>query len=91
MTDLITHLKLCNGYSFFPHFPSIFDIYVHEYVNEIFSFRRMTSINLSYDITGSRTKCHNDSLGLKEVYFWIFTIFLSFLIFSLKFMNLQIR
>ena len=33
---------------------------------------RMTSINLSYDITGSRTKCHNDSLGLKEVYLWIF-------------------
>ena len=32
----------------------------------------MASINLSYDITGSRTKCHNDSLGLKEVYLWIF-------------------
>ena len=28
----------------------------------------MASINLSYDITGSITKYHNDSLGLKEVY-----------------------
>ena len=55
-----------------------------------FSFRRMTSINLSYAITGSITKCHNDSLDLKEVY-GFFTIFLSFLMFSLKFMNMQIR
>ena len=37
----------------------------------LFSFRRMTSINLSYDITGSITKCHNDSLDLK-VYLSIF-------------------
>ena len=37
-----------------------------------FSFRRMTSINLSYDITGSITKCHSDSLDLKEVYLWGF-------------------
>ena len=37
-----------------------------------FSFRRISSINLSYDITGSITKCHNDSLDLKEVYLWIF-------------------
>ena len=28
----------------------------------------MTSLNLSYDITGSKTKCHNDSLGLKKRY-----------------------
>ena len=36
-TDLITHLKLCNVYSFFPHFSCIFDISIniHEYVNEI--------------------------------------------------------
>ena len=34
-TDLITHLKLGNGYSIFPNFSSIFDIYIHEYVNEI--------------------------------------------------------
>ena len=35
--DLITHLKLCNVYSFFPYFSSIFDISIniHEYVNEI--------------------------------------------------------
>ena len=33
-----------------------------------FSFRCMTSINLLYDITGSITKCHNDSLDLKVVY-----------------------
>ena len=36
-TDPITNLKLCNVYSFFPHFSSIFDISIniHEYVNEI--------------------------------------------------------
>ena len=55
-----------------------------------FSFRRMTSINLSYANTGSIKKCHNDSLDLIEVY-GFFTIFLSFLMFSLKFMNMQIR
>ena len=37
-----------------------------------FSNRPMSSINLSYDITGSKPKCHNDSLGLKLVYLWIF-------------------
>ena len=51
----------------------------------------MTSINLSFYITGSITKCHNVSLGLKLVYLWILTIFLSFVMFSLKFMNMQIR
>ena len=35
----------------------------------------MTSIHLSDDITGSKTKCHNDSLGLKLVYLWIFNDF----------------
>ena len=39
---------------------------------EKFSLRPMTSIHLSYDITGSITKCHNDSLGLKLVYFYGF-------------------
>ena len=36
-TDLITHLKLSNVYSFLPHFSSIFDISIniHEYGNEI--------------------------------------------------------
>ena len=38
----------------------------------LFSFRRMTSIDLSCDIIGSITKCHNDSLDLKEVYLWMF-------------------
>ena len=38
-----------------------------------FSFRRISSINLSHDIGGSITKCHNDSLDLtEEVYLWIF-------------------
>ena len=36
-----------------------------------FSFRPMTSIHLSYAITGSITKCHNDSFGLKLVYLLI--------------------
>ena len=31
----------------------------------------MVSINLSYDITGSITQCHSDSLGLKLVCLWI--------------------
>ena len=35
----------------------------------------MTSINLSYAIAGSITKCHNDSLGLKLVYLRIFNDF----------------
>ena len=43
-----------------------------------FSFRLMASIHLSYAITGSIIKCQNDSLGLKLVYLWILTIFLSF-------------
>ena len=34
----------------------------------------MTSIHLLYDITGSITKYHNDSLGMKVVYLWILTI-----------------
>ena len=35
----------------------------------------MASTDLSYDITGSITKCHNDSLGLKLVYLRILMIF----------------
>ena len=46
------------------------------------------SINLSYDITGSITKCHNASL----VHLWFLRdFFLPFFIFSLKLMNMQIR
>ena len=32
-------------------------------------------MNFPYDITGSITKCQNDSLGLKSVYLWIFNDF----------------
>ena len=34
---LITHTKPCNGYSFFPSFSLIFDIFIniHEFANEI--------------------------------------------------------
>ena len=50
-----------------------------------------TSINLSlYCITGADTKCDNDSLGLKLVYSWIYKHFKSLLMFSLKFMNMQV-
>ena len=48
-------------------------------------------MNLSYEITGSITKCHNGILNLKLVNLWIFNDFLPFFIFSLKFMNMQIR
>ena len=45
----------------------------------------MTSIYLSYDITGSISKCHNDSLGLKFVYLWIFNDFsVIFIFFFIK-------
>ena len=44
----------------------------------------MTSINLSYDNTGSITKCYNDSLGLKLVYSWIFHDFSVIFIFFIK-------
>ena len=50
-----------------------------------------TSINLSlYCITGAVTKCDNDSLGLKLVYSWIYKHLKSLLMFSLKFMNMQV-
>ena len=45
----------------------------------------MTSIHLSYAITGSMTKCHKDSLGLKLVHLWIFNDF------SLVFFNVFIK
>ena len=51
----------------------------------------MTSINLSYDITGTITKCHNDRLGLKLVYLWIFNDFSVIFDVFIKFMNIQIR
>ena len=39
-------------------------------------------MNLSYEITGSITKCHNGILSLKLVHLWIFNDFLPFFIFS---------
>ena len=40
-----------------------------------FSYRTRSSIDLSYNITGTITKCHNDSLGLKLVHLWNFKDF----------------
>ena len=37
-----------------------------------FSYRTRSSIDVSYNITGLITKCHNDSLGLKLVHLWKF-------------------
>ena len=51
----------------------------------------MQAIILAYDNTGSLTKCHNDSLGLKIVYLWIFNDVSVILNITLKFMNMQIR
>ena len=56
-----------------------------------FLFRPMTSIHLLYDITGSITKCHIDSLILKLVFQWFLNVSSVILMFSLKFMNMQIR
>ena len=74
---------------FFLSFFHIFDsfINIHEYANEIiFSYRTTSSINSSYDITGSilnKKKCHNDSLDLKLVHLWLFKdFFLSCFMFS---------
>ena len=89
--------NICNTLEwilFSPHFPSLFDIFINlnEYANEIFFLKRTrSSINLSYDITGSITKCHNDSLGLILVHLWIFKYFSPFFIVSLNSMNMQIR
>ena len=37
----------------------------------ISSYRHRSSINLSFDITGSITKCHNDSPGLTLADLWL--------------------
>ena len=56
----------------------------------LFSFRPTTVLILSYAITGSIAKCHNDILGLKLVYLWIFKdVFVIFNVY-IKFMNMQI-
>ena len=41
-------------------------------------------MNLSYDITGSITKCHNGSFGMKLVNLWICNDFLPFLYIFIK-------
>ena len=43
-----------------------------------FSFRVLTSIKLSFDVTGRIAECHNYSLGLKSVKLWVLKICLSF-------------
>ena len=55
----------------------------------LFSYRTMSSINSSYDITGPITKCHNGSLSLKLVHLWFLKIFLLVFIFSLRLMNMK--
>ena len=75
--DLITYPNPCNGSSFslvFPHFLTFLLIFMNIQMRR-FSYRPRSSIHLSYNITGSTTKCQNDSLGLKLVYLWIFYVF----------------
>ena len=52
----------------------------------LFSNRTRSSINLSNDITGSITKCHNGSFGLKLVHLWVFKDF-----FILPFFHILIK
>ena len=66
-----------NGYSFsllFPHFLTVLLFFMNMQMR-LFSYRTRSSIYMSYDITGSITKCHNDILGLKLVYLWGFKDF----------------
>ena len=75
--DLITYPNPCNGYSFslvFPHFLTFLLIFMNMQMR-YFSYRPRSSINVLFYITGSITKCQNDSLGLKLVYLWIFNVF----------------
>ena len=77
---------------FFAH---IFDISIniHEYANEM-SFILFHDINkfVIYGISVAITSGHNDRFGQKFVYLWILKPFFQpFLMFSLKFMNMQIR
>ena len=48
-----------------------------------FSFRPITSVQLSYDITSSIAKCNNDSLGMKLAYLLNFNEFAIILMFPL--------
>ena len=52
----------------------------------------MTSTILSSDIIGAITMCHNGSLGMKLAHLLFLCVFFPvILVFSLKFMNMQIR
>ena len=71
--------NLGNGYKLslvFPQFSIVLLIVMNMQMRS-FSFRHRSSINLTYDLIGSITKCHNNSMVLK-VYLWIFKDFLSF-------------
>ena len=50
----------------------------------LFSYRPKSSINLSYDITGSITKYHNDSLGLTLTDLWLLQDFSAILYVFIK-------
>ena len=72
----------------FPQFLTFLLIFMNMQMR-YFSYRTRSSIDLSYNITSSITKCHNDSLGLKLVHLWNFKD--CFAIFHEKLMNMQIR
>ena len=79
--DLITYPNPCSGSSFslvFPHFLTLLLIFMNMQMRR-FSYRPRSSIHLSYNITGSTTKCQNDSLE-PEI-----SLFMDFLRFSVIF------
>ena len=51
----------------------------------------MTSTILSSAMIGAITMCHNGSLGMKLAHLLFLCVFSMVLVFSLKFMNMQIR
>ena len=70
----------CNGYSLSLVLPFFeFFINIHEYANAIiFIHAQIINKYVRHNITGSITKWHNGSLGLKLVKLWIFNDFMSF-------------
>ena len=77
---------------FSPGFRPYFDISIniHEYANEMrFILTHDINIFVIYCITGARASCQNDSNGQQFVYFKK-RFSAPFLMFSLKFMNMQI-
>ena len=51
----------------------------------------MTSTILSSGIIGAITMCHNGRIGMKLAHLLFYVCFFMVLVFSLKFMNMQIR